>query len=299
MGGLTAVLTIVAFTRNKLAAVMLGPEGIGVYAQGMTLLTFATTLCTLGMGQGIIKHLAERQYGPLGGVTRTQIMRTALGVQLSIGLVVASVLVLLSKPLAQLLLGDAHARGYVVIVGAAVPLTLLFTNFGYFLQGFKKITEFSIASALNVVISLGVFIGLIWLFGLNGAVLSLLTGAAVGIAVFWLLFRTAASAHLGWNHSEIPKKNSQNVLTILLKYGTVVFVSGVLDTLSALLLRTWIINFRGTAVNGIYQAVVGLSGQYLGFFALFNNVYLYPKLSSLRSSAETSAEINGALRTGL
>lgn len=299
MGGLTAVTTIVAFTRNKLAAVMLGPEGIGVYAQGVTLLTFATTLCTLGMGQGIIKHLAERQYEPLGGVTRTQIMRTALRVQLSVGLIVAGVVVALSKPLSHLLFGDVRSRGYVVIVGAAVPLTLLFTNFGYFLQGFKKITEFSIASAVNVVISLGVFLALIWLFGLNGAIVSLLFGAAVGIAVFWLLFQRAASAHVSRDHPMIEEKSSPHMLTVLLKYGTVVFVSGVLDTLSALLLRTWIINFRGAALNGIYQAVLGLSGQYLGFFALFNSAYLYPKLSSLQSPTETSTEINSALRTGL
>lgn len=298
MGLLTFVTTVTAFAKNKLAAVLLGPAGIGTYAQGVTFLAFAATICTLGMGQGIVKHLAEREHGAIGNISRAEIIKKALGVQLAVASSVAVLVILFSRPLARFLFSDSNAWKYVIVMGAAIPFTVLFTNFGYFLQGLKRLTDFTKASAINVVIGFGVFLVLVLFWRLNGAVLSLLTAAVIGSLIFYLIYLRQPLASESQVHSQGEEARAQLTLT-LLKYGGVVFVSGVLETLSALLLRTWIVNYSGVALNGIYQAVVGLSGQYIGFFMLFNSAYLYPKLSSIRSPAESTAEMNYALRTGL
>jgi polysaccharide transporter, PST family len=298
MGALTFITTITAFARNKLAAVVLGPEGIGIYAQGLAFLTFAATFCTLGMGQGIVKHLAERDRGLLGGISHAQIIRRSLQVQLGVASAVAALVIAFSKPLAGFLFGDKNAWNYVIVVGVTIPFTVLLSNFGYFLQGLKRVRAFTAASAINAVIGVVLFSVLILVLRLNGAILGLLTTTVVGVLVFWLTFlKTSASSESVAVNGE---KRDQSQLTLtLLKYGGVVFVSGSLETLTALLLRTWIVNYSGAVQNGIYQAVIGLSGQYIGFFALFNNAYLYPRLSSLRSPVDSVAEMNYALRTGL
>jgi PST family polysaccharide transporter len=297
MAGLTAVSTLVALVRNKLGAVMLGPQGIGIYSQGLTFLTFATTACTLGLGQGVVKHLAERDQGALGGITRSQIVRTALRLQIGIGLAAAVVVVALKHPLARLLFGDGAAWPYVVMLGAAIPLSLLLTNLGNFLQGFRRVRDFTLASALNALLGLAVFTVLLLRFGLQGVVLSLPLAAAGGCLVFWLVYRRPTPQE--WSDPPAAGQAGSHVASLLLKFGAVVFLGGVLETLTALLLRTWIISSSGPELNGVYQAVVGLSGQYLGFFALFNNAYLYPRLSSLRGPAETTVEINNSLCSGL
>jgi O-antigen/teichoic acid export membrane protein len=299
LGGLTFVTTVAAFTRNKLAAVTLGPAGLGIYAQATTFLLFATTLCTMGMGQGIVKLLAERDDKPLDGIARNDIIRSALLLQLSLGLFAAFGVSIFARPLAQVLFSDSNARSYVIILGTAIPFLLLFSNLGYFLQGYRSVKDYTFASGLNAVIGLVVFLALLWWFRLNGAVASLLVGAVLSVFVFWWFFRKQATDDSVTRGFDFPRGNFSVISTILLKYGTVVFIGGVLDTLSMLVLRTWIVNSQGAIENGIYQAVVGVSGQYIGFFTLLNNAYLYPKLSSLRSSGERSAEINHAVCVGL
>jgi len=295
MGILTLITTITAFGRNKLAAVYLGPTGIGIYAQGLTFLTFAATFCTLGMGQGIVKHLAEDEDPRM---SRSRIILTSLFVQLTVALAVTVLVVVSSTFVSESFLGGLGARKYAVLIGATIPFTVLLANLGYFLQGLKRLSDFVLASSINALLGLLLFVGLIIPLGLDGAILSLLVVTSVGVVILGLIFLRKPLQSTVERPAFTQTQQSQLTIS-LLKYGGAAFLSGVLETLSALLLRTWIINYRSVAANGIYQAVVGLSGQYIGLFVLFNNAYLYPKLSSLRSPVENTAEINAALRTGM
>ena len=250
------------------------------------------------MGQGIVKHLAERQEADIDRITRREILTTSLLLQLTLGIVVIGGILLFQTLIANWVFGEIQANNYVIVAALSVPLMLLFINFGYFLQGTSQVTKFSLASVVNVIAGLLVFVWLIRFYGLDGAILSLLTSAFISIVIFGWFSRKKLVEIWQERENNLTEIFSSRVAKILMLYGIVTFISGFLETSSALILRSWIINISGAAENGIYQAVVSLSGQYIGFFTLFNTTYLFPKMSNLRDGKEIVIETNKALQLG-
>ena len=299
LGLVTAVTSATALVKNKFAAVMLGPEGIGILAQANVLITFAGIICTLGMGQGIVKHLAERTDSDLEGISPREILTTSASIQLAVLLSVVTLIVLFQSVVSELVFGQRGLNHYVLAAAAAIPATVASLNLGYFLQGNNLLTRFSIGSGVNAALSLAIFVALVLPLGLDGAVLSVAVSAFVSSFVFGLLSigrlraiwirRVRSIGHMA---------KASRVLRTLLLFGLVAFFGAALDSLNALILRSWIVNAAGPAENGMYQAVLSLSGQYIGFFTLFNATYLLPKMSGMNESDAIVQLTNSSLRLG-
>jgi len=298
LGIVTAITAVCAIVKNKLGAVLLGPEGIGIYAQAIVLITFGSTICSLGMAQGIVKHVAERRASAVDGISLADIISTSIIIQLTVSIFATAVLIAFRGSVGELLLGGFGKGEVIIVIALAIPVTVLFISFGNFLQGLGLVGRYSLGSILYVVAALAIFAVFVINDNLRGAVTSLLCSAAFGVLIMaFLLIRYfgLAWAARGTNF----KVFSKPVAKILLTYGAVAFFASALETGNSVFLRSWIVNVLGPEQNGIYQAVLGLTGQYIGFFSLFNTAYLFPRMSSFDDIREVSIETNKALQLSM
>ncbi|MBM3154534.1 MAG: hypothetical protein FJ008_04290 [Chloroflexi bacterium] len=287
----TAFASLIALLQMKVFAVTLGPVGIGVLAQLSIFIQFASIVASLSINSGVIKYAAEfNAIGETGKFFR--LFATSLCVS-----VVASVVALLggafvSRDIALWILDDTRFQSLVLIVLASIPLGVLAGLFRAFLQGMKAINDLAVTTVLGPLLTLGLAIPLIYWQRLRGGAVVLLLGSIVQCLILgWALSR----------HMRIPWLREILALDLpllreLLRFGfSGLIVTGAMRWAN-LLVRSWVVGGLGLEQNGFYQAVAGISNQYLSLLTVSMTTYSFARLSELVEPCEIVQELNNNLR---
>jgi len=321
LGTSTMVTLLVGFVKNKYSALLLGPTGLGLLSQATGFLTLLSLFCSLETGQGIIKLLAEGNSAPRDGdtqkmrneaVPREQIIKTALLLSIPLALLVAMLSVILARPLAALIFDDPHYHMAIVLVSLGLPFQVLFILLGVFLRGFREIKAYGRAVILSTTLNLIAFLLLAGFFNLWGALVAQFVGTLVSSLTFYAYCRRRIAGPLlrtpDFGVSRLRKLPRMGLkfkighlqpeiraAKILLSFGLLSLAVVVTELTFNLILRTGVVHHLGSAYNGLYQAVVSLSNQYLTFFSSLVSVYLYPLLCSSKTIHEYNDEMNSSL----
>jgi O-antigen/teichoic acid export membrane protein len=263
--GATLIVGLLGVARTKVLAVGLGPEGLGLYGQILTLLTALSAASGLGLGLGTTRVVAEqRSRGDRAG------LRSALEVSFALPLAVASILALAiaacSGLLATLLLDDDRAL-LIVFAALAVPIVALQGPLVHALQGFRDVAgaqgsnvffgvTLTVASILGVVVA-----------GLEGAVLALAAGnLAYAAALAWRLhgLLRPAGVALAPLAGLRPRRLREPAIRAMLGIGLASLFVGVIAGLGELAVRTFVLREDGADAAGIFQALQLISVQLFG-----------------------------------
>jgi PST family polysaccharide transporter len=284
IGAATIATMAINLVRVKIVAVLLLPAGVGITAQATNLLNTLTVLLFLGLGPGVAKflaaHQAEGDEDAAARVVTTSV--AALVLSSTIGLILG---ILFAQPLAQWAFEDASLTVLVLISLVGVPFSVFYNLGRAFLQGHKEVRAIAVANVASAVLSFATVIPLVRAWGVTGAVINISLTWALNAGFYWYFWvRKSGGSLIRRSAFDWP------VLRELVRYGGASLAVGAAISLALLAVRRLIITELGPDENGLYQAVYGLSVQYMTLVTGAMATYSFAQLSGIASRLSEGPE---------
>lgn len=295
LGSAQLLSSAVGMVRSKLLAVLLGPAGVGLYAQLQTVQDFLAQAVPMGLQLGALRYIAQHR-----ATDRTLVPRyvsTASKAFLCLSAATVAVCLIFLKPLATFTLNDTAKYLYLVPALLAVPFIIQSQLWLLYLRAGLEIKSFSAANILNYVVGLVLCVPLVLLWRVEGAAVVLLLMSVAGYAVARGFAERSMDKELKREIREAPFDLA--VLRNLMRFGMSNLPVFVLGMGLPLVLRTAIIKDSGLTANGIFQALWAMSAMFSNL--PFNTVgmYLLPRLCQLSKPEEFNLEVNKAMKVTL
>ena len=273
-----AKIFTIAFSivRTKLLAILLGPAGIGVVNIISTALDLSRVLCSCGLDGATVRRVASAAAGD-EQVEIIKAYRVSARAALIMGSIAAAVFACLSPVLAAKLLGDQGKTWWFLVASLALILTPLLSVELAFLQGLKQSKSLALCQILASVLSTVLTIGLVLLFGLNGAIIALVTMVISSV----LIHRHFVHKHLPRQVST-PIRDFPNEFRSLIKMGAAFALNGIWITASGSLNIIFLTSHYGPAVAprqiGLQGAAMMLANVYINILISAMGTEFYPRL---------------------
>ncbi|MBE7184170.1 MAG: O-antigen translocase [Methylobacterium mesophilicum] len=275
IGSSSLVNILLAVVRAKAMAILLGPSGVGLMGLYNSVLDLAQSLAGLGVQASGVRQIAEAAgTGEAERLARTATVLRRLSVGL--GVIGALLLVALSVPVARLTFGDeSHAAG-IALLSLALFCRIVAAGQAALLQGLRRIGDLARISVLGGLASTLVGLPLIYLFGADGVVLSILAITLASLATSWWFARKVSVEAPRLSASAFRAESRD-----LFKLGFAFLTSGLLMTGAAYLVRLIVLHNSGLAAAGFYQSAWTLGGLYAGFILQAMGTDFYPRLTGV------------------
>ncbi|MEI6127158.1 MAG: oligosaccharide flippase family protein, partial [Pseudomonadota bacterium] len=279
-------VAIIALTKNKVLAIILGPVGIGLIAQLTASQNFIATVVPMGMQIGATAQLSRLNDRTL----LAQCLATSSKVFLWLSFATMVVCFFFIKPITALTLGTSDLFMYMIPALLGIPFLIQTNVWVSYFQARLELKTLAKVSVAGSFLGLLFLIPMVLIWGQWGAVLNVFLVALLGYF--------AASAYA---RQLIPRDMKAEIksslfdlqtLRVMFRYGYANMPVFALDIGIPFLIRAQIINDLGLTANGIYQAVLAIPSliMTMPFNALAT--YAFPKLSKLNSWKEINAEVN-------
>ncbi|PKG82230.1 O-antigen flippase [Colwellia sp. 75C3] len=280
----TVIKLLSALVINKVVAIFVGPSGLALIGQFQNATQILMTLAQGGISKGVTKYTAE--YGKDNELIPT-LWSTAAKIVLFCSLSIGVLLTLLSSVLAEKILHNAEYTYIFIVFG----FTLVFFALNQFLlsiiNGLKEIKLFIAINITQSLYSLIFTSVLIAIFGLDGALLALVTNQSVIFSiVVWRLRK-----HKVILIEHFKKRFDHKQAKKLSGYSLMALVSVCTVPVSHLIIRNYIGENISWEAAGYWQAIWYISTMYLMIVTTALSTYYLPRLSEIKSKGELRAEL--------
>lgn len=275
IGGASVINIVISLLRIKVAAVLLGPAGIGLIGLFQNLIATASAVSALGFGTVGTRQIAEaagREDAAAVAAARRALLWGTL-----ILAVLGTVLVwLLRDRLAAHVLGDPTRANEVGWLALGVGLTVAAGSQGALLNGLRRIGDIARVSVWSSVLATLLGIGALWLWGTQGLMVFVLAtplaSFLIGHAYVARLPKVLAP------QTAMPEMVQQ--WRVMVRLGVAFMVSGVVVTAGQLAVRSMVQQELGAAALGQFQAAWAISMTYIGFVLGAMGTDYYPRLTA-------------------
>jgi len=266
----------------KLIAIFVGPAGLGVLGNLMSLTTMASVFAGGGIGNGIAKYVAQYQGQP---IRRIRFIGSAMTYGTVVSLVILTVTLLAAKPIATHILAMPDQTWLVPLLGVAQFLCFIGTGSIAVANGEHRTDLFATISISAYLLVIPISCFLIYFFGMSGAAIALLlTISCTAFPSFYYMVRSRSRKALHF-------RAARGDLKKLGRFSLMILASALFFPSAEIFIRNQIAGHLGYESAGIWQALNRLSGAYLGFFTIFLSAHYMPRLSSMLSRRDITDEI--------
>lgn len=271
---------LVGLLRMKVAAVLLGPAGVGLIGLFTNIVATATGVAGLGVGTVGTRQIAEA--AGQGDPGRVWMVRRAL-FWLTLGLAMLGGLVfwLLRDVVAERVLNDASLAGELGWLSIAVVLSVAAASQNALLNGMRRIGDIARVSVGSALLSTVGAILALWWWGRGGIVAYVLAAPVASFLLgHWYVSRLprAAPAQARW-----PELSGQ--WRTMLQLGFAFMVAALAGTVGQLAVRTLVQRELGADALGHFQAAWAISMTYIGFVLGAMGTDYYPRLTAVIQDA--------------
>jgi PST family polysaccharide transporter len=291
--GASAFSMAAQLVRGKLAAVLLGPAGVGIFNQLSVMWNLFQIGGSLGAFNGLVQHSTEA----LVADDRQELHRlastwTLLLAAFSCGCALAGVIA--APALSDLLLNDGgrHA-GLVALILLSIPFGVTSQVYRALLAASRSVghlVKAQIASDLGAAV---IFVALIFPFGLRGAVLGFMSTHLL----FFLLVAASVRKVIGRGYvAPRPRDFRWSLVRRNIGFGASGIIMIALSNLAVLLVSRMIIGRLGIESSGIFSNAWRIASVYLGAVTATAISYYLPTLTRSTSNQAMSGEVNATLR---
>jgi len=293
LSGASAFSMAAQLVRGKLAAVLLGPAGVGVFNQLSVMWNLFQIGGSMGAFNGLVQHgtealVADDQEG-LRRLASTWTLLLAV-----VSCLFAAAGVIAAAPLSDLLLNDGgrHA-GLVALILLSIPFGVTSQVYRALLSASRSVGQLVKAQVFSDLGAAVIFVALIFPFGLRGAVLGFMSTHLL----FFLL--TAVSVRKAVGPGLViprPRRFSWALVRSNIGFGASGIMMIALSNLSVLLVSRMIIGWLGIDSSGIFSNAWRIASVYLGAVTTTAISYYLPTLTRSESNQAMSSEVNATLR---
>ncbi|MEK1931290.1 MAG: O-antigen translocase, partial [Pararhizobium sp.] len=274
--GSSSVVTMgFAIIRNKAMAMLLGPEGVGLLGIYSSIADIAQTVAGLGIQSSGVRQIAEAVgTGDAGKIARTAsvLQRTSI----ALGIAGTIMLAALAFPVAWFTFGDHQHVVGVALLSLAILFRLASAGQTALIQGLRQISTLARINVLAAFFATVTTIPLVYFFGSEGIVPSLVAAAAATLLTSWWYSRQMLQ-----NTQNLSAPQFRQELAGLVRLGFVFMISGLLTLGSAYVVRVIVLQQGGVMAAGLYQAAWALGSLYAGFILQAMGTDFYPRLTAI------------------
>jgi len=282
LGGASAVSMIAGIIKNKVVAVLLGPESIGFIGLLQSVMNTAGTISGLGLASSGVRQIAEAQAnGDEKCVAETR--NALLWSSVILGLLGAMLLVILRKPIAGLVLGHDGYAGAIAWVAAGVWASTVSGVQTSILNGLRRLGDLARAYVLGALGGMLLTVPAVWQWGEKGITVAVIsTPLALLTASWWYNLKIPATGF------KFSREDILKPLRGLLGLGLAFMSTNLIRLVNQLVVRVVITRTLGLAATGYFQAAWSISMLYLGFVLDALGKDFYPRLSAVAKERDTT-----------
>lgn len=284
IGGAAVINILIGMFRTKVAAILLGPAGVGLIGLFNNLVATASGVAGLGVSNVGTRQIAQAEAS--GETERVFTARRAVfWSTVGLALLGATAFWGLRGVLADGVMNDPALRGDVGWLAIAVALSVASASQYALLNGLRRIGDLARISVWSGLASTAIGVLALLAWGRSGLLAFVIAGPAASF-VFGL-----------WYVSRLPRSRGNLVLRSLIsecgvmaRLGIAFMVAGLAATAGQLLVRMLVQRDLGTDALGFFQASWTISMTYIGFVLGAMGTDYYPRLAAIiheHSSANT------------
>lgn len=293
VGGASLINILAGLVKMKVAAVMLGPAGIGLIGVYQNLIQTGSAIAGLGMHSAGARHIAAAS---TEGDAAVDLARRALfWGALAQGIVGGILFWLASDPIAGQLLADPSLGSEVKWLAAGVVLMVFAGAQTAVLTGLRQIGSIARITATSGILGTAGGVAALWIWGEGGLLaLVLLTP----LMTFLLgLYSVRQLRRHGHGHPPLEIIAAWQVMAML---GLALMVSALITTSGHLLIRVLVQRGLGPEALGQFQAAWVIGMTYLTFILGAMGTDFFPRLSAIITDHDAAAQlVNQQTEVGL
>lgn len=273
--GSSVVSISIGMIRTKVMAVLLGPAGFGLMGMYSSIAELAKSLATMGVNASGVRQVAEAVgSGEFDRVARTVTVLRRISVLL--GLLGAGLLILFARQISNLTFASGGHALDIALLAIAVFFGCLAGGLGAAIQGLRRISDQAKMPILSALSGTAIGIPMVYFFGEQGIVPSLIGVAATGALASWWFMRKARIPSPAMSFRKVGSEAGA-----LLKLGFAFLASALMVTGAAYAVRLVLLRESGVEAAGLYQSAWTLGGLYVGLILDAMGSDFYPRLTAV------------------
>ena len=288
VSSLNAVATLVRMLTGmisvKVVATQLHPQGIALLGQLSSFTLLLLSISTGGIKNGMTKYVAQyahskRMYGIF--------LSTGFWITFGLSMISGLVLIFGANYFALRTLKDTQYTPVFYVFGATIIFYALNELLISVINGFREFKKYVTVNIAGSVVGLIFTIVSSYTFGIFGALIALVTyQSLVFIVTLSLISR---SPRFTW--SMFFGKFSKAAALRLSNFSKMAIVSLIVLPLAQMIVRTYLIDTKGTDQAGLWESMNRISNIYLTVITTSLSVYYLPKLAGLKNDIEIRQEV--------
>jgi len=262
---------------SKIIAIFVGPSGMALLGNLKNFQNVVNNFSAAGLENGAIRYAAEYKNNK---EAFHQFISTLFFIGICVSILLGGVLYLGNNYLNNLIFPSRDFRYIFKLLAFILPLHMLNVYCLAILKGIGEFKKVIVINILTNILNLILIGGLVWQYGLNGAILTMI------ILPSSILFITLVLANkkLDLINQFSWKNVSRIVSNNLSHYSLMALVSSITFPIVFLLIRNTIIDQVGIEEAGYWEALTRISNYYLLFVMSLLTLYILPAMASEKTN---------------
>ena len=273
-GGVQGLNIIISLVRNKLVALLLGPDGMGLASLFNTTVNFISQSTNLGISFSAVKHISslyeendEEKIAHFVKVVRVWSLITAL-----VGMAVC---VLMGPFLSDYTFSWGDHTLHFILLSPAVGLLAITGGETAILKGMRRLRSLATIQIYTVIVALFISVPLYYFFGQT---------AIVPVIVLLILVSMLLTIRYSYRLFPLCLSGPRGVLgegMNMVKLGVAFVVAGIMGSGAEMLVRSYLNVTGNLDVVGLYNAGFVLTITYASMVFSSMEADYFPRLSSV------------------
>lgn len=273
IGGAQAIGLLFGMVRAKVAALFIGPFGVGLLGNYQVIVGLVQTLSQMGLDASGAREIAlavstnedNKVAETAAGLRRICWLTATAGALLMIGS---------ASLISELTFGSDKYVQDIRLLAVAVFMGGIAMGHMALIQGMRRIDDLARASIIGAAVGSVISIAFYWLRGVEGIVPALLIMSMVQTVISWWFSRKIdfKEVRIGWLEC---LRGSVGIASL----GVAIMWTGLLGSLVQFFTRVLVTQEDGIAAAGIFGAAFALSGMFLNFILGAMGADYLPRLS--------------------
>lgn len=276
-GFVQVVRLLVGVIKNKIVAVILGPQGLGIISIYNNVINLIKTGAGLGISQSAVKDVSEAnalndraRFSRTISITNKIVLFTSL-----LGLVLT---IIFSPILSKWGFGDYSYIIPIVILSISVAFEIFVENQLAILKGMRQLKALALASIIGSVVALLTGVPCILIWGVKGIVPSIILSSVSAAYVSNFYVKKIEYDKIALTTREVINEGGP-----MIKMGIALMLSSFLSYFFDIIILGVIQNNGGLAYVGFFNAGTVLIGSYFGTITKAMNTDYYPRISAVNN----------------
>lgn len=272
-GSVQGLNILIGIIRNKLVAILLGPEGMGFMSLLNSIIKLMSDSTNLGISMSGVKKISEA-YEQNDKTTVNQTVRIVRFWSLLTAIAGMALCILLSPLLSRLSSDSTDYTFYIILISPVVAMLAVTGGETAILKGTRELRSLASVSLYGVAATLVLSVPLFYIYGYRGIIPSLL------LVAFAQMFITLNHSYrLFPLHLTNPRQTLSKGYDMII-LGVAFVIAGIMGSGTEFLIRAYLNKVGGIDVVGLYNAGYMMTITYAGMVFSAMETDYFPRLSA-------------------